>query len=81
MARTCLFAYNCGVRTILKKLLGVLCIICGALLGLVPLVPGIVLVVIGLDLLGVPILPWQRIKTFFRIPGRKELDHDEHDQR
>ena len=51
---------------LLRKLLGALLIVLGVLFGFVPFVPGIVLILLGLQLLGMPIIPLERVKGFFR---------------
>lgn len=62
----------------MRKFLGVLCIIAGALLGFVPLVPGIVLVLLGLELLGIPVIPWKRMVEVWR--ARKEKRKESKDE-
>ena len=54
------------MRTLFRKIIGVLLILMGMLLGFVPFIPGIVLVLLGLQLLGLPLVNWERVKEFFR---------------
>ncbi len=54
------------MRTLFRKLIGVLLILLGMLLGFVPFVPGIVLVLLGLQLLGLPLVNIERVKEFFK---------------
>lgn len=66
-----------------KKILGVLCVIAGIFFGFVPVVPGFVLIFIGLELLGVPIVPWETLKSYFKRKkedetGTPEESVDEH---
>lgn len=49
---------------IFKKILGVFFIILGVLIHLIPLMPGSWLIVLGLELLGVHLLVWDKVKSF-----------------
>ena len=66
------------MRTLLRKLLGVLLIVLGIFFGFVPFVPGIVLILLGLQLLGMPIIPLERVKSFFQ---RKQNSAQKDDER
>lgn len=57
------------MRSIARKTSGVLCIAAGCAFGLLPFVPGILLVIVGAELLGIRERAWERIKSFGR---RKE---------
>lgn len=41
------------MKTLLKKLLGIICIVIGGVLTIVPILPGFPLVLVGLELLGI----------------------------
>ena len=49
-----------------KKIIGVLLIIVGFLALITPFIPGSWLIFVGLELLGVRILFWERIKIWFQ---------------
>lgn len=53
-------------RTILKKILGVALIIIGILALLTPFTPGSWLAFIGLELLGIRLMAWDRIKKYLK---------------
>ena len=50
---------------VLKKILGVILIILGVLIHMIPLMPGSWLIVLGLELLGVRLLIWDKVKSYF----------------
>lgn len=50
------------MRPWLRKVLGVCCIIGGILFGIFPFVPGVLLVVVGLEFLGIVLIPWDKVK-------------------
>jgi len=49
-----------------KKIIGVILILLGVVAGFLPFIPGVVLVVIGLELLGIHLLSWNKIKKYFK---------------
>lgn len=76
MAPSSFVAYNWPVTGILKKALGVLCIVAGIVFGILPFVPGILLVFVGLELLGAPIVPWERIRALRDRSRRGKSDEE-----
>lgn len=58
------------MRALLRKFLGILCIMIGAAFGILPFVPGILLIFVGLELLGVPLIPWEKLQSYWRRKGR-----------
>ncbi|MEX0918139.1 MAG: hypothetical protein WDZ93_03210 [Candidatus Paceibacterota bacterium] len=62
------------MRSILRKTLGVLCILAGMLLGFIPLLPGIVLVLLGVHLLGLSFLSRERVEDLIARFRRKKTD-------
>ncbi len=62
-------------RLLLKRIAGALCLLAGILLGFLPFVPGVLLVLFGLELLGLPIVPWERVKNY-RFGRRKRPEGD-----
>lgn len=57
-----------------KKSLGVLCIVLGILFGILPLVPGVLLIIVGLELLGLRLLFSDRLKETFRRKKKEEKE-------
>jgi len=58
--------------SILRKIFGVLCIFAGIFFGFVPLIPGFILVFLGLELLGIPLIQWEKIQEYFRKKKKEE---------
>jgi hypothetical protein len=54
------------VKKATKKTIGVFSISIGLLFGILPLVPGILLIVVGLELLGLREATVEKIKSIFR---------------
>lgn len=60
------------MRALLRKGTGIFLIIAGIVMAFLPILPGFVFIAIGLELLGVTLLPWKRIK--FRLTVNKDKD-------
>lgn len=68
-------------RLLLKRIAGALCLVAGILLGFLPFVPGVLLILFGLELLGLPLVPWEKVKEFsFRRRNKKDdqISTEEH---
>lgn len=64
------------MRPWLRKILGVMCILGGILFGIFPFVPGVLLIIIGLELLGIVLIPWDKLTWFTRKKKTGEDDID-----
>lgn len=65
------------MRSFFRKVLGILSIALGIAFGVLPFVPGILLIFVGLELLGVSLVPWEKIKGYWRKKDHPKSDTEE----
>lgn len=67
------------MHILLKRVVGVLCVLLGIMFGFLPFVPGIILVLFGLELLGLPLVPWEKVQRFWKRKRSDDLTDKKND--